>query len=129
MKVDAMAACDIVPCRGGMQDGSWIAQMRKGCAEYSILVMLDGREAYGYEILQHLATCEQLRLGESTVYPLLKKLAREGFLRMQVRKSSSGPQRRYYRLTPAGRDRLQWMHDYWDSLVASMSKIKLKAVP
>ena len=44
--------------------------MRKGCAEYSILVTLAGKEAYGYEILQHLSKCEQLTLGESTVYPL-----------------------------------------------------------
>ena len=107
-----------------MQDLSWIAQMRKGCAEYSILAMLSGKEAYGYEILQHLSKHETLTLGESTVYPLLSRLTREGFLTVQTRNSTSGPPRRYYRLTPAGRDRLQGMHDYWGNLVDSMSTIK-----
>lgn len=107
-----------------MQDGSWIAQMRKGCAEYSILVTLSGKEAYGYEILQRLSKCEPLTLGESTVYPLLSRLTREGFLTVQVRDSTSGPPRRYYRLTPAGRERLRGMHEYWGNLVDAMSTIK-----
>ena len=97
--------------------------MRKGCAEYSILVTLTSKEAYGYEILQHLSKCEQLTLGESTVYPLLSRLTREGFLTVQVRSSTSGPPRRYYRLTSAGRERLKWMHEYWGQLVESMSAI------
>jgi PadR family transcriptional regulator PadR len=107
-----------------MQDSSWIAQMRKGCAEYSILVTLTCKEAYGYEILQHLSKCEQLTLGESTVYPLLRRLTKEGFLTVHARMSTNGPPRRYYQLTPAGRERLQWMHDYWAELVESMSTIK-----
>ena len=40
---------------GSMPDAAWIAQMRKGCAEYCILVALGGQEAYGYEILQRLS--------------------------------------------------------------------------
>ena len=105
-------------------DASWIAQMRKGCAEYCLLAALAGGEAYGYEILQRLSRYEPLTLGESTVYPLLSRLTREGFLTVQVRDSSSGPPRRYYRLTPEGRERLRGMHAYWDHLVESMSNIK-----
>lgn len=105
-------------------DASWIAQMRKGCAEYCLLAALAGGEAYGYEILQRLSRYEPLTLGESTVYPLLSRLTREGFLTVQVRDSNSGPPRRYYRLTPAGRERLQGMHDYWGNLVEAMSTIK-----
>ena len=87
--------------------------MRKGCAEYSILMTLGGGEAYGYEILQRLSVCEPLRLGESTVYPLLSRLTREGFLTVHVRESPNGPPRRYYRLTSSGRERVQSMHAYW----------------
>ena len=110
-----------------MPDAAWIAQMRKGCAEYCILVALGGQEAYGYEILQRLSRCEPLKLGESTVYPLLSRLTREGFLTVQVRESASGPPRRYYRLTASGRERLQGMHTYWGDLVASMSLLKKEA--
>jgi len=110
-----------------MQDLSWIAQMRKGCAEYCILMTLSGGEAYGYEILQRLSGCEPLKLGESTVYPLLSRLTRDGFLTVQVRQSTSGPPRRYYRLTASGRDRLHSMHAYWGDLVATMSLLKREA--
>lgn len=111
-----------------MKGGYWIAQMRKGCAEYSMLVVLAGGEAYGYEIFQYLSKTQTLRLGVSTVYPLLNRLTREGYLAVRVCNSKHGPPRRYYRMTAAGRERLEGMHDYWRDLVKSMSAIKMKFV-
>lgn len=105
-----------------MLDGAWIAQLRKGFAEYVILLALRGREAYGYEILHMLSGDQALTLGESTVYPLLGRLTEEGYLLDREIRSTSGPPRRYYRLTPRGKDRLNSMNAYWGKLAESIQR-------
>lgn len=105
-------------------DGAWITQLRKGCAEYIILLSLREREAYGYEIMQTLAGVSTLALGESTVYPLLGRLTEDGYLSVRTVKSESGPPRRYYRLTQAGRGRLLQMEAYWEKLTASIERAR-----
>lgn len=105
-----------------MLDGAWISQLRKGFAEYVILLTLRGREAYGYEILQVLGRDDALSLGESTVYPLLGRLTEEGYLLVREARSASGPPRRYYRLTPRGKDRLSAMTAYWQKLAESIGR-------
>ncbi len=92
---------------------AWIAQMRKGLAELCVLSALRSGEAYGYEILQRLGRVESLTLGESTVYPILARLADDGMVKVRVAPSPAGPPRRYYRLTALGQARLREMLAYW----------------
>lgn len=92
---------------------SWVAQLRKGLVELCVLAALRGREAYGYEILQRLGKSPSLSISESTVYPILARLAQEGLVKVRVEPSPAGPPRRYYRLTPAGGARLEEMAGYW----------------
>lgn len=106
-----------------MDVASWVTQLRKGIAEFIVMVALRDREAYGYEILQLLVTVRHLDLGESTVYPLLGRLAREGYLSVRLADSPAGPPRRYYRLTPSGQKRLQEMSQYWEELTQSIANI------
>ena len=107
----------------------WTAQLRKGLVELCVLAALsDADEAYGYEILQRLARAEGLAVSESTVYPILARLAAEGMVKVRVAPSPAGPPRRYYRLTAAGRGRLGEMRDHWRQLAASVDAM-LKGVP
>lgn len=107
-----------------MRVGSWITQLRKGIAEYIVLLVLSEQEAYGYEILQALSQAKYLMLGESTVYPLLGRLARDGYLSVRVVNSQNGPRRRYYRLTHSGKNRLQEMNRYWGELTQSIQNVR-----
>ena len=102
---------------------SWIAQMRKGLVELCVLAVLREREAYGYEVLQRLAEADSLAFGESTVYPVLARLAQDGMLRVRVASSPSGPPRRYYRLTPLGAARLRGMLSYWNEIETEIAKL------
>jgi len=99
---------------------TWVSQVRKGLVELCVLGALDGGEAYGYEILQRLAQAGNLAITESTVYPILARLAKEGVLAVRVAPSPSGPPRRYYHLTDAGRARLGEMRRYWCDLAAAV---------
>lgn len=102
---------------------AWIAQMRKGLVELCVLAALRGREAYGYEILQHLAEADCLAFGESTVYPVLARLAQDGMIKVRVAPSPAGPPRRYYRLTSIGEARLREMLAYWQEVQLQIDKL------
>jgi PadR family transcriptional regulator PadR len=50
---------------------------------------------------------------EGTIYPLLSRLRRDGLVETTWRESSTGPPRRYYRLTKDGRASLAAFKDEW----------------
>jgi PadR family transcriptional regulator PadR len=95
---------------------TWVTQLRKGLMEFCILNLLQHGESYGYEILQSLQRIEELVVTDSTVYPILSRLKKDGYLKVQVTPSSSGPPRRYFSLTAMGRQRVQEMNVYWENL-------------
>lgn len=101
----------------------WTTQLRKGLVQFAVLLLLRGREAYGYQILEELAQSEALQVTESTLYPVLARLAREGALAVRVEPSSKGPPRRYYRLTVAGRRQLDDMQCQWAAMSKSLQSL------
>jgi PadR family transcriptional regulator PadR len=70
-----------------------------------------------------LSSIRGLELTESTVYPVLTRLAREGLLSVRVEPSPSGPPRRYYRLTGDGREQLRRMAGRWKVMSDSLSNL------
>ena len=98
-----------------------IGQLRKGLAELSVLAVIERQEAYGYQIIQQLAQVEGLGLTESTVYPILARLASARFVSVRKVESSSGPPRRYYRLTDAGRKHFQLLVGQWKTIRDSLN--------
>ena len=77
----------------------WVSQLKKGLVELGVMASLSAGEAYGYQIVQRLAGVDGLAVSESTVYPLLARLTREGLVSVRTADSPAGPPRRYYRLT------------------------------
>jgi PadR family transcriptional regulator PadR len=86
--------------------------IRKGLLEFLVLKIVSGATVYVADILKRLADTEFATL-EGTLYPLLSKLRREGLLDYQWQESGSGPPRKYYRLTDAGRAHLAALDAYW----------------
>ena len=97
-----------------MQD--WIRQFRKGLLELCILNLLRKSESYGYEIVHTLKNIEALSLTESTLYPILARLGKEGHLTVRSVPSPSGPPRRYFSLTTQGEHYLTSLNSYWATL-------------
>jgi PadR family transcriptional regulator PadR len=83
--------------------GPLVAQMRRGTLQYCILALLSTEERYGFDLVRALATVDGMVTSEGTIYPLLGRLRRDGLVETTWRESPSGPPRRYYRLTRAGR--------------------------
>ena len=102
---------------------SWTVQIRKGLIELCVMAALREGETYGYQLLQRLRNIAALSISESTVYPLLARLTREGMVTVRDAPSPTGPPRRYYRLTPLGRSRLRQMENHWQSVQNNVSAL------
>lgn len=101
----------------------WITQFRKGLVELCIMAALREEEAYGYQIVEQLGQVAGLEVTESTVYPVLARLARDRCVTVRTAASPSGPPRRYYRLSAEGRKRLQEMIGHWQAIQHSVNQL------
>jgi len=90
-----------------------LAQMRKGTLQYCVLALLVDDERYGFDLVRSLAETDGMVTSEGTIYPLLSRLRRDGLVETTWRESSSGPPRRYYKLTKAGRAALDAFRAEW----------------
>lgn len=100
----------------------WNSQIRRGVLEFCILALIAQGPRYGYEIVTQLSQLPQLAAGEGTVYPLLRRLRKEGWLNTFWQESISGPPRQYYELTAEGHEVLRVMRSEWGSLVDSVQQ-------
>jgi DNA-binding PadR family transcriptional regulator len=75
---------------------------------FSILLSLSLRERHGYDILKHVRDSSggAVRLGPGTLYTTIKRLLEAGLVVEATTPDQDDPRRRYYRLTDAGRRRL-----------------------
>lgn len=96
------------------------SQMRKGILEYCVLLLLNRTRAYPSDIINNLSEAS-LIVVEGTLYTLLNRLRKEGKLGYEWEESPKGPPRKYYFITPLGRETLQEMSQAWDEIVANVS--------
>jgi len=104
-------------------DKAWSSQLKKGLVELSALAALQTGEAYGYQLLQRLSATGPLATTESTLYPVLSRLADEKLVSVRQAPSPSGPPRRYYRLTAGGKKHLDELRCYWSELSAALNQL------
>ena len=108
-----------------MELEKWKTQIVRGTLEYCILLMLKRQTCYGYQILQNLQQYPMIASTESTVYPLLRRLQKEGYLTAQWKDSAEGlPPRKYYELTNEGLDYVAAREGAWQDLKAAISDLK-----
>ncbi|HUW56375.1 MAG TPA: PadR family transcriptional regulator [Planctomycetota bacterium] len=105
---------------------SWVTQLRKGLLEFCVLNVLSTGESYGYQLVRRLEMLEELAITESTVYPILNRLRKDGYVKVRLAGSASGPPRRYFSLTALGSRRVREMKAYWDDLCVSVGRLRRK---
>jgi PadR family transcriptional regulator, regulatory protein PadR len=86
-----------------------------------LLAVLDRspEDLYGYDIAKRLADTQEGAsiFKDGTLYPVLRALSAAGFLTSRIVPSYSGPPRRYYRITAAGRAMLAEWKALWQGTV------------
>ena len=95
-------------------------QMRKGILEYCVLLIISRGEIYASDIIAELKRAKLLVV-EGTLYPLLTRLKNNGLLSYNWVESTSGPPRKYYVLTPEGRQILTQLDTTWSELVYAIT--------
>lgn len=103
---------------------NWTTQVRKGVLELAILNTLGGGPLYGYDIVRRLGDVDSLVITEGTIYPILSRLKNEAYVESYIEESSSGPPRKYYRLTPRGREELRRMNQHWQQLNEALGSLR-----
>jgi len=90
-----------------------LTHLRRGTLEYCVLALLRGGERYAVDLTHALSRDAVLVTSEGTVYPLLARLRREGYVTSAWRESPLGPPRRYYELTKSGKAALAAFETQW----------------
>ena len=100
-------------------------ELKKGSAELMILALLDARARHGYEISQIIEQRSEgaVRFKVASLYPLLYRLERRGWITGQWVEKEGQRRRRYYRLTREGRKVLAEQRKGWQRFVAAISRI------
>lgn len=102
---------------------AWQAQLRKGAAELAVLSLLQSGEMYGIELLDALSGVDGLGISDGTIYPLLKRLERDGRIKARWQQSVTGPPRKYYRLSSDGEAVLAAMKTAWREFRGQLDRI------
>lgn len=100
-------------------------ELKRGSLELIVLHLLASGEAYGYEIVSKLTaeTNGALEVSDGTLYPVLYRLERAGSVSVRWETPERGVPRKYYRLTPAGREELARLTHEWMTFSKAMSKL------
>lgn len=98
-------------------------QMLKGILDGCLLALIAEEELYGYELATKLAAYGFSDISEGTIYPLLMRMQKLGWIEATQRSSPSGPKRKYYTVTPNGREELAAFTMRWQKLSASVQHI------
>ncbi|GAD11615.1 predicted transcriptional regulators (plasmid) [Gluconobacter frateurii NBRC 103465] len=101
----------------------WEVQLRKGVLEFIILLSLNEREQYGFELISGIAERAAINVPEGTLYPLLLRLQKEELISSRLAEGDGGAPRKYYTLTPQGRELLQAMIPTWSKLTISVDRL------
>ncbi len=87
------------------------SQFKKGVLELIVLVSVNKRDMYGYELV--LEVSKVVDVNEGTIYPLLKRLTNENYFETYLQESTEGPSRKYYKITVLGQKRLKELKEVW----------------
>lgn len=98
-------------------------QLLKGILEGCVLGVIERGETYGYEILSELEKAGLDEVGEGTLYPVLTRLDKNGYIRCRRAKSPLGPVRKYYTITLAGKKYLKEFRANYKKVTESAGRI------
>lgn len=97
-----------------------INELRRGTLVLTVLSQLEKQE-YGYSLKERLAD-RGLEIDQGTLYPLLRRLEKQGLLDSEWSLETSRP-RRYYVLNDAGREALKTLKGEWNALAAVLERL------
>ncbi len=96
-------------------------QFKKGVLELCVLSLLTDEDRYGYELVSKIS--ENIEISEGTIYPLLRRLQKDGNVTTYLQESKEGPSRKYYKLTENGEKMCVELTNEWLGFVSKVNTI------
>lgn len=76
-----------------------------------VLSLVSEKDCYGYELIEAISS--EIEISEGTVYPILRRLTKEGYFNTYLEESKGGPPRKYYTITIEGKKASKIMKEDW----------------
>lgn len=86
-----------------------------------VLSKIADHDRYGYDIYQDIS--HNMAISESTIYPILRKITKEGLCETYLRESTEGPPRKYFRISFKGKKRLDELQKDWNKFQRVVNKM------
>jgi PadR family transcriptional regulator PadR len=101
------------------------AEWKKGSAELLVLSLLEDQQRHGYDLSKmiHVRSGGALRFHVTSLYPLLHRLEKQGWIEGRWVEKADQRRRRYYSLTALGRKSLRSKQKSWQDFVAAVGRI------
>ncbi len=99
--------------------------LKKDLITLCLLHLLSQWDEYGYEILSRLHEAFP-DTQESAIYALLRKLCKDGYSESYQGRQSEGPPRKYYRLTPSGNRRREFLLSEWRNMCRAIEALGIE---
>jgi len=90
-------------------------QMKRGLLDICVLASIKNADSYGYRIIKDIKP--YVDISESTLYPILRRLEAAEYLTVRTAEHN-GRLRKYYRITPAGRARIEEFKTEWQEILS-----------
>ena len=99
-------------------------ELKRGTAELLILAAIEDTERHGYDIARAIDARSGglLRFHVASLYPMLYRMERRGWIDGKWIEKAGQRRRRYYRLTPLGRTTLADQRNSWSELVQALNR-------
>lgn len=96
-----------------------------GALELMILQTLNRRPMHGYALAQHIKSISDdlLQIEEGSLYPALQRMLKTGWLKSEMGTSTRNRPVRVYKLTPAGRKRLEEERSSFEKMFAGIHRV------
>ena len=100
-------------------------ELKKGSAELLILSLLEDQSRHGYDLSKLIEARSQgvLKFNVASLYPLLYRLEKRGWIRGRWIEKPGQRRRRYYTLTQAGAQMLKSQRSTWRAFAEAISRI------
>jgi len=98
-------------------------ELKRGALEMLLLKLIAQRPMYGYEIVTILEQrAARLQLKESTLYPVLYRLEKDGFIEAHWKTFERGAPRKFYQLTPTGLGEFDRLVSEWREFSGTINR-------
>lgn len=96
-------------------------QFKKGVLELCVLVLTSQKDRYGYELVEEIS--KKFEISEGTIYPLVRRLTKDGLFSTYLMESTEGPPRKYYKITEKGIEMKEILVDEWKQFTKGVNEM------